>query len=85
MMPELSGMELHAQLVQSHPGLERKLVFMTGGAFTPSSHDFLQHVDNPCLVKPFRIDQVLALVDSIMTAPPGSIIPSPPKLRESRP
>ena len=85
MMPELSGMELHAQLLQLRPGLEKKLVFMTGGAFTPAAHDFLQQIDNPCLVKPFRIDQVLGLVDSIMSAPPGTVVPTPPKLRESRP
>jgi two-component system cell cycle sensor histidine kinase/response regulator CckA len=85
MMPELSGMELHAQLRATRPGLERRLVFMTGGAFTPAAHDFLQHVDNPCLVKPFRIDQVLALVDAIMSAAPGTIVPAPPRIRESRP
>ncbi len=85
MMPELSGMELHAQLRAARPGHERRLVFMTGGAFTPAAHDFLQRVDNACLVKPFRIDQVLALVDAIMTAPPGTPVPAPPRLRESRP
>jgi PAS domain S-box-containing protein len=85
MMPELSGMEMHAQLAQARPGLEKKLVFMTGGAFTPAAHEFLQQIDNPCLVKPFRIDQVLGLVDSIMSAPPGTVVPTPPKLRESRP
>ncbi len=85
MMPELSGMELYETLAQTRPNLEKKLVFMTGGAFTPTAHDFLHSVDNPCLVKPFRIDQVLALVEAIMTAPPGTVVLAPPKLRESRP
>src|SRR5262249_46312247 len=34
MMPELSGMDIHEYLSREHPALARRMVFMTGGAFT---------------------------------------------------
>src|SRR5207244_3729488 len=34
MMPDVGGVELYQTLQQRQPGTERRLVFMTGGAFT---------------------------------------------------
>jgi two-component system cell cycle sensor histidine kinase/response regulator CckA len=62
MMPEMTGMELHAQVAREYPGLERRFVFMTGGAFTPRAAQFLATVKNPCLEKPFEMDVVRALL-----------------------
>jgi hypothetical protein len=62
MMPEVTGMDLHAQVAREHPGLERRFVFMTGGAFTPRAAQFLAEVKNPCLEKPFEMDLVRALL-----------------------
>jgi signal transduction histidine kinase len=62
MMPSMSGMELHRRLAEQRPGYEQRLIFMTGGAFTPEASEFLRRVDNRCLAKPFGLDQVLALV-----------------------
>ncbi len=54
MMPGLSGMEIHAALLQARPALADRLVFMTGGAFTPRAREFLATLPNPCLDKPFE-------------------------------
>jgi PAS domain S-box-containing protein len=62
MMPEMTGMELHAQVAKDHPGLERRFVFMTGGAFTPRAAQFLSEVKNQCLEKPFDLEVVRALL-----------------------
>jgi PAS domain S-box-containing protein len=68
MMAELSGMDLFDELAQKLPGLERRMVFMTGGAFTPRAQEFLERVKNARLEKPFRRDELLALVASPETA-----------------
>ncbi|MBK7585490.1 MAG: response regulator [Myxococcales bacterium] len=62
LMPEMSGMELHGLLAQRHPGLEERLVFMTGGAFTRRAREFLLQVENPRLEKPFEVEQFHSIV-----------------------
>ena len=56
LMPGLSGMELYEELQRLHPGFEKRMVFMTGGAHTPGAREFLARVPNPCLEKPFAAD-----------------------------
>ena len=53
MMPEMTGMELHAWMVAQAPELARRVVFISGGAFTPHASDYLASVDNVRLDKPF--------------------------------
>jgi CheY-like chemotaxis protein len=65
MMPGMSGIQLFHALRAAAPGLERRLVFMTGGAFTPDAEAFLAQVGNPRLEKPFDFasaDQLLRRV-----------------------
>jgi len=62
MMPGMSGMEVFDQLRARRPGLERRMVFITGGAFVPRLADFLESVDNLTLLKPFDVQQVLSAV-----------------------
>ncbi len=53
MMPEITGMELHARLEASSPERARRMVFITGGAYTQAARDFLERVSNPRVEKPF--------------------------------
>ncbi len=53
MMPAMSGMELHAWLVNLDPGLAARVVFVTGGAFTPGASAYLAEVGNLRVEKPF--------------------------------
>ena len=55
MMGDLGGAQLHAALRARAPGLERSLIFMTGGVYDPAVADFLASVDNRCIDKPFDI------------------------------
>jgi len=70
MMPEMSGMEFHAELTRSFPELAQRVVFVSGGAFSPNAAAFLEAVENPRLEKPFEPRSVLALVRR-MVRPPG--------------
>ena len=65
MMPGMNGREVYRRIAQAHPGLERRLVFISGGTFAPELEAFLETIPNPKLAKPFRLDEVLAVVDQI--------------------
>jgi CheY-like chemotaxis protein len=54
MMPRTSGIDVHRWLVETHPELARKVVFVTGGAFTSGAREYLAQIDNPRLEKPFN-------------------------------
>lgn len=65
LMPEVSGMALYAELRERRPGLEDRLVFMTGGAFTPKAAEFLSNVPNQTLKKPFDLDEIARVVEEV--------------------
>ena len=52
-LPDVSGIDLFHWLGEHHPRLKRRTVFMTAGAFTPSTRASLAEVRNPVLHKPF--------------------------------
>ncbi len=58
MMPEMTGMELHAQLDATVPERAQRMVFVTGGAYTPAAQSFLERVSNPRLEKPFEPEKL---------------------------
>ena len=65
MMPEVDGPELFRRVKEARPGVERKIIFMTGGAFTGEARSFLESSTNPCLQKPFKpaqLEEMLARV-----------------------
>ena len=62
MMPEITGMELHAEITQRTPQQASRIVFMTGGAFTPSARDFLETVHNRRIDKPFDVATIRRVV-----------------------
>jgi ligand-binding sensor domain-containing protein/signal transduction histidine kinase/CheY-like chemotaxis protein len=76
MMPEMTGMELHAQLEAAVPETARRMVFVTGGAYTPAAMSFLERVPNPRLEKPFEPEKlrerVREWVAKVRGAPAGS-------------
>lgn len=55
MMADVSGMALYEEIARQRPGLERTIVFMTGGVFDPKVAEFLASVPNDCLDKPFDV------------------------------
>jgi two-component system, cell cycle sensor histidine kinase and response regulator CckA len=62
MMPVMTGMELHQEVLKRFPRLAERFVFITGGPFTPEAKELFDQVKNPCLQKPFApADLVQAL------------------------
>jgi PAS domain S-box-containing protein len=62
MMPVMTGMDLYAEIVRVAPKLVGRLVFMTGGAFTPRARAFLESVNNPCLEKPLDTSKLRSII-----------------------
>ncbi|HEX8700521.1 MAG TPA: response regulator [Myxococcaceae bacterium] len=67
MMPEMSGMDLHDALTRTAPGQAARMVFLTGGAFTPKAREFLGQLKNPMVEKPFMPRELQALVRSLLS------------------
>jgi signal transduction histidine kinase len=61
MMPGMSGMELYAELTRLAPQQAQRMVFLTGGAFTPKASEFMGTVKNRFLDKPFDYAVLAAL------------------------
>jgi CheY-like chemotaxis protein len=61
-MPGMSGMVFYDAVRQISVELSRRIVFMTGGAFTAESHEFLSKHANSCLEKPFDLQTLRELI-----------------------
>jgi PAS domain S-box-containing protein len=68
MMPGMNGREVHRRIATDHPGLERRLVFISGGTFTPELDEFLTTTTNRCLTKPFKLDDVFVAIEATANA-----------------
>jgi PAS domain S-box-containing protein len=62
MMPEMTGMDLHAELARRDRDQADRMVFITGGAFAPSAKRFLDEVPNETMDKPFQPAKLRAMV-----------------------
>ncbi len=64
MMNGLDGIALHDELERARPALAERIVFMTGGAFTPRARAFLARIPNVCIDKPLDMRSLLALIEA---------------------
>jgi signal transduction histidine kinase len=62
MMPEVTGLEIYEMLSRVAIEQAKRMIFMTGGAFTEKSRAFLDTVTNPRVEKPFEIPNILAII-----------------------
>jgi signal transduction histidine kinase/ActR/RegA family two-component response regulator len=62
-MPELSGADVYRTVAQRWPGLEQRIVVITGGAFSPEARKFLEEGMVTALNKPFQLEEILDVVD----------------------
>lgn len=66
LMPDMTGMDLYAEVAHRFPGREKRIAFMTGGAFTARAAHFLCHVSNPRLEKPFDLRAMRSIVRDLL-------------------
>jgi PAS domain S-box-containing protein len=65
MMSDIDGMDVYASLAAERPALAKRLIFMTGGAFSASAQRFLDDVKNVCLDKPFTKAEVMVALEEV--------------------
>ena len=66
MMPDMSGMELHAWVSRIAPDQAARVVFLTGGIFTTGARAFLAAVPNTHIEKPFDTRRLRMVVNSCL-------------------
>jgi CheY-like chemotaxis protein len=66
MMPDVTGMALHAELSARVPEHAARMVFLTGGAFTAQALAFLEAVPNPRVDKPFDGPELRRIVAALV-------------------
>lgn len=82
MMDGMTGMELHEELMQRAPADAARMVFVTGGAFTPAARQFLARIPNRTLTKPVEVARLRALLDEPLPAgPPDAVDPGGSRLQ----
>lgn len=64
-LPDLDGAALYERVAAERPELCERFVFVTGGAFTETTRDFLARHRGPHLEKPFRISELERLIEGV--------------------
>jgi len=66
MMPDTTGMDLYAAIDRLAPGQGQRMIFVTGGAFTPRAREFLDRVPNPRIEKPVDFQNLRVLMKNLI-------------------
>jgi PAS domain S-box-containing protein len=65
MMPHMSGMQVYDRLAGECAEITQRFIFMTGGAFSKRSTEFLAECDRPVLEKPFDLATLARAVTQV--------------------
>jgi PAS domain S-box-containing protein len=65
MMPQMTGIDVHDELARTMPHYVSRLVFMTGGAFTPATNAFLEKIPDRVIEKPIEIKDLKAVIERL--------------------
>jgi two-component system, NtrC family, sensor kinase len=61
-MPSMNGRQFYEAATQQRPEMKNRFVFLTGDVLTKDVQTFLDSLGNPCLSKPFSLDQVQNII-----------------------
>jgi PAS domain S-box-containing protein len=65
MMPGMSGVDFYNTLMKRGQ-LHEKIIFMSGGACTPQTQEFIDSLTTPVIYKPFDSSEIKSLVSDIL-------------------
>jgi signal transduction histidine kinase len=66
-MPKIGGPGVLDRIKHEWPHLADRMIFMTGGAFTPESREFIDHATHIILTKPFPLEELRAAIDDVIS------------------
>jgi signal transduction histidine kinase len=64
MMPQMTGMDLHSELLRIAKDQAARMIFLTGGAFTPRARAFIDETRNKLIEKPFDAIHLRAIINA---------------------
>jgi len=65
----VNGADLHAWIEGNRPELVSRVIFVTGDTVNDETISILKHTGAPCVEKPFRISQLIAMVEKTFGKP----------------
>lgn len=68
LVENIDGIDLYRRIREEWPGLHAKIIFLTGDAFISRTQAFLAEIPNRHLQKPFGHDELLTLVDEVLSS-----------------
>jgi CheY-like chemotaxis protein len=71
MMPGRSGMDFYEALGRVAPAHVPRVVFVSGGAYTPAAAEFIERVPNTCVRKPFEAGTIRSVVRQMLSGSPS--------------
>ncbi|KAB8140915.1 response regulator [Chloroflexia bacterium SDU3-3] len=66
-MPGMTGFDLYQEIARRNPDLAARVVFVTGDMLSAATQAQIAQSGNPFIAKPFKIEQLEALVRSLLT------------------
>lgn len=66
-MPDVNGVNLYLYIQKHHPGLEKRVIFMTGGPTSVYLDDFFVNTKAVCLVKPFEFESLRKVINDCIS------------------
>ena len=68
-MPVLDGEAFWAEVGRRFPGVQQRIIFLTGDVLSREKREFLERVGAPWLTKPFDLDDLVRLAHQMLAAP----------------
>jgi CheY-like chemotaxis protein len=65
----VNGAEVHAWIQQNRPELCTRIILITGDTANSDTQALLAHSGTPCIEKPFRVQQLLTVVEKTFGKP----------------
>ncbi|NLT74653.1 MAG: response regulator [Chloroflexi bacterium] len=65
-MPNMGGARLYEEIQTYYPGLEGRVLFITGDSIGSSTHFFLTRKNLPYLMKPFGLGELRTAIDELL-------------------
>jgi CheY-like chemotaxis protein len=66
MMPDMDGVAVHDWVLAEHAALSERMLFSTGGAFTPRTIEFSERFRDRVLQKPVPLEQLRAAIERVL-------------------
>ena len=65
----VNGAEVHAWIQKNRPELRTRIILISGDTANSDTQAFLSQCGTPCIEKPFRVQQLIAIVEKTFGKP----------------